>query len=282
MATRASWKGYLEIGELTCSVSLYAAASTAERVAFHTLNRKTGHRLKRQYVDAENGKPVERDDQVKGYEISSGEHIVLEPEELAAAIPKSDKTLHVVTFIPCDEVDQIFLDAPYYLTPADAESRQVYALIREAMRDRDVVALAQTQLFRRVRTLLIRPLGQGMIANTLNFDYEVIPPDHMFADLPKKIGKGEMLTLAEHIIDTKKGTYEPSAFDDRYDDALAELVQAKIAGKKIPKHVPAPPDNVIDLMEALRESAGAGKKASASTAVRASPKTRSSHRKNVA
>jgi len=269
MAPRANWKGYLKVAELTCPVALYTAASTSDRIAFHTLNRATGHRVQRQFVDSDTGKPVERDDQVKGYEVGSNEYIVLEPEEVAAAVPDSDKTLAVSNFIACGEIDDVYFDKPYYLAPADAHAEETYALIVEGMRAKKVAALAQTVLFRRVRTVLIRAHGPGLIATTLNYDYEVRSAKEAFGDIPDMTIKGEMLELAEHIIATKKGKFDPAAYDDRYEAALAELVKAKLAGRKIAPRKPVKSDKVVDLMAALRESAGvkAGKAAKPKAAV---------------
>ena len=173
MAARANWKGFLKVGEVSCPVALYTAASTSDRIAFHTLNRKTGNRLRRVFVDSDTGKPVDREDQVKGYEIASGEYVVLDPDEVAAAVPDSDKTLSVTDFIGCNDIDDLYFDKPYYLVPADDSAAEAFALIREGMRSKKVAALAQTVLFRRVRTVLIRAHDCGLIATTLNFDYEV-------------------------------------------------------------------------------------------------------------
>ena len=257
MATRALWKGHLSVGELSCAVALYAAATTSDRVSFHIVNRKTGNRVRREYVDEETGKPVDRDDQVKGYETSKGNYVLLEPDEIAAAVPESDKTLAIESFVPCDDVDTVYFDKPYFVAPADEAAEEAFAVMREGMRKKKVVALARAVLFRRVRTLLIRPRGCGLLANTLNFDYEVRAADDAFDSVPEMKIKGEMLDLAKHIIDTKSGTFDPSAFDDRYDAALAELVKAKAGGREIEKPKRKREGKVIDLMEALRESAAA-------------------------
>lgn len=260
MAPRANWKGYLKVAELTCPVALYTAASTSDRIAFHTLNRATGHHVHRRFVDSHTGKPVERDDQVKGYEVGSDDYIVLEPEEVAAAVPDSDKTLAVSNFIACEDIDDVYFDKPYYLAPTDAHAQETYALIVEGMRARKVAALAQTVLFRRVRTVLIRAHGPGLIATTLNYDYEVRSAKEAFDEIPEMTIKGEMLELAEHIIATKKGRFDPAAYDDRYEAALAELVKAKLAGKKIEPRRPVKSEKVVDLMAALRASAGVAKR----------------------
>lgn len=273
MAPRASWKGLLKVGEVSCPVALYTAASTSERIAFHTLNRATGHRVRRQFVDSDTGKPVDRDEQVKGYEVGSGEYVMLDPEEVASAVPESDKTLSVSAFVGCGDIDSVYFDKPYYLAPADRHAEEAYALIREGMRARNVAALARTVLFRRVRTVLVRAHGSGLIATTLNFDYEVRSAEEAFDDIPDIRIKGEMLELAEHIIKTKRGKFDPSKFDDRYEAALADLVKAKLEGRKIEAPKEPKRDKVIDLMAALRESAGAGpKKRSASSRRKAKPK----------
>lgn len=266
MVARASWKGTLKIGELLCPIALYTAASTSDRIAFHTINRATGSRVRREFVDAETEKPVPREDQVKGYELGEGEHIVLQPDEIAAAIPESDKVLSVQAFLPCTAVDAVFFDKPYYLAPADKPATEAFALIRDGLRDKGVVAIAQAVLFRRMRTVLIRANGQGLIGTTLNFDYEVRPADQAFKDIPDVKIEGEMLDLARHIIGTKMGTFDVSTFDDRYEAALAELVKAKIEGRAI-KAPPAPKvSKPVDLLAALRESAKAGGKPAAGKA----------------
>lgn len=265
MAPRANWKGFLTVAEVSCPVALYTAASTSERIAFHTLNRAAGNRVRRQLIDSDTGKPVDRDDQVKGYEVGSGEYIILDPDEVAAAVPNSDKTLSVSTFIGCGDIDDVYFDKPYYLAPTDRHAEEAYALIREGMRKKKVAALAQTVLFRRVRTVLIRAHGAGLIATTLNFDYEVRSTKDAFDSVPDLKIKGEMLELAEHIIKTKSGKFNPKDYDDRYEAALAEVVKAKIEGRKIDVRKEPRQDKVVDLMAALRESAGlVGEKKTAS------------------
>lgn len=254
MAPRANWKGQLKIEQLLCPVALYTAASTSERVSFHLINRKTGNRLSREFVDSDTGKPVSRDNQVKGYEVSSGSYLSFDEEEIASAIPESNKTLNVTRFVKCDEIDDVYLDRPYYLAPAgDDES---FTLVREGMKAEKVAAIAEAVLFRRARQILIRPDNQGLIATTLNFQYEVRAAAEAFADLGSFKFDREMLDLAKHIIDTKMGSFDPASFDDRYDAALADLIKAKIEGKPLRKPAAPKTADVIDLKEALRKSAG--------------------------
>lgn len=274
MAPRANWKGYLKIAEVTCPVALYTAASTSDRVAFHILNRDTGHRIQRKFLDSQTEKPVESENQVKGYEVAKDEYVLLEQDEIAAAIPASDKTLSVDAFIANEDIDTLYFDKPYYLAPADKTAQEAFYLIREGMKNAKVAAIAHTVLFRRMRAVLIRPQGPGLVANTLNFDYEVRAAKDAFADIPKTKIKGEMLELARHIIDTKRGKFDPKKFDDRYEEALAELVKAKAEGKKLPTAKERKSAKVIDLMEALRQSAGAKAKAAAKTKKAAKTKTK--------
>ena len=268
MAPRASWKGFLKIAEVTCPVALYAAVSTTERIALHTINRATGDRIHRQFVDAESGETVERDDQVKGYEVGKDEYVSVEPEEIAAVIPHGDKTLTVSAFIDLADVDDLYFDKPYYLAPSDRSADETFALVREGMRSAKAAAIAEAVLFRRVRTLLIRPYDKGLAATTLNFDYEVRSPAEVLSGVPAKKITGEMLDLAIHIIKTKEGEFDPRAFHDRYEGALAELVKLKVEGKPIPK--PAAPEGkaAVSLLQALRESAAAGGGASGKSPAR--------------
>ena len=260
VAPRANWKGFIKFGEVSCPVALYTAASSSERIAFNTLNRKTGNRVKREFVDSETGDLVERDEQVKGYEIENGQYIVLEPDEVAAAVPESDKTLKIDAFIPCNEIDDVYFDKPYYLAP-DRMGKEAFVLLRDGMKTAKVAAIARTVLFRRMRTVLIRAHGKGLIASTLNFDYEVRSSEKAFEELPDLKIEGEMLDLAEHIIGKKKGSFDASTFDDRYEAAVAELVKAKIEGRSLPKKKAPVASKPSDLLQALRESAGVGAEA---------------------
>lgn len=261
-AHRAQWKGHLKIGELSCAVSLYTAASTSDRISFHMLNQRTGNRLKREFIDSETEEVVEREQQVKGFETGSGDYIMIDPEEVAAVIPESDKVLEAEAFITCGEVDDVYFDKPYYLVPVDDEANDAFACIRDALSKTNMAALARTVLFRRMRSVLIRPHGKGLIATTLNFDYEVRSSKDAFKSVAKVKVEGEMLDLAKHIIDTKIGDFDPAKTDDRYEAALAALVKAKAEGKALPKPKPVKVSKPNDLLQALRESAGMNKTSS--------------------
>ncbi|MBB6511223.1 DNA end-binding protein Ku [Rhizobium soli] len=252
---RAQWKGFLKFGEVTAGVALYTAASTSDRITFNTINSATGNRVNRVFIDSETEKLVPKEAQTKGFEIENGQYLVIDPDEVSATIPESDKTLEIEAFIPCSDVDDVYFDKPYYLTP-DRMGSDAFAALRDGMRKSKVAAIARTVLFRRMRTVLIRPHGKGLIATTLNYDYEVRSSAKAFEDMPKLEIEGEMLDLAKHIISTKKGTFDPATFDDRYEAALAELVKAKVEGKALPKRKKIEVSQPNDLLAALRESAG--------------------------
>jgi DNA end-binding protein Ku len=258
LSPRASWKGFLKIADVTVPVGLYSAASTSDRIALHTINRPTGHRVRREFVDAETGDSVERDDQVKGYEVANDEYVSVEPDEIAGIIPHGDKTLTVSAFVDLAGVDDLYFDKPYYLGPSDRSADETFALVREGMRKAKVAAVAEAVLFRRARKVLIRALDGGLVASMLNYDYEVRPASQAFSEIPAKEITGEMLDLAVHIIKTKEGAFDPRKFEDRYEDALAALVKLKLESKAIPKRAPQRSEPTVNLMQALRESASAG------------------------
>ncbi len=259
---RAQWKGFIKFGEVTCGAALYTAASTSDRITFNTINKATGNRVNRVFVDSETEERVEKEAQTKGFEIENGQYIIIDPEEIAAAIPESNKTLEVEAFIPCSDVDDVYFDKPYYLTP-DKMGADAFAALRDGMKKSNVAAIARTVLFRRMRSVLIRPHGKGLIVTTLNYDYEVRSSAKAFEEMPKLKIEGEMLDLAKHIISTKKGEFDPATFDDRYEAALADLVKAKIEGKALPTQKKVAVSKPNDLLDALRESAGMMMKAAA-------------------
>ncbi len=278
MAARAVWSGVIKIDELVCPVKMYTAATNSDRISLHMVNRKTKNRLKRIYVDEKTEKPVDSEDQVKGYETSPGHYVVLEPEEVAAVVPQSDKTLKVDAFIACNKIEPTYFDKPYYLLPATEATEDSFVLIREALRSKKTAAMAHAVLFRRVRPVLIRAHRKGLIATTLNFDYEVRSAKDAFNDIKARKIEPEMLDLAKHILKTKAGEFDPSKFDDRYEEALADMVRAKIEGRKVIPLKRPEPTKSNDLLEALRLSAGqkGGAKGKSASKVRSTKKAATS------
>ncbi|WP_343718360.1 Ku protein [Inquilinus sp.] len=262
MASRATWKGTLKLGFLSCPVALYTAVGEGDEIHFNMVNRRTGHRLRRLFVDAETGKPVERDQQVKGYEVDTDRYVVLTEEEIEAAIPDSTKTIEIESFVPRDEVDRVAIERPYYLAPTDSVGTEAFAVIRAACEKAGTVGIGRTVLFRRDRVVMLCPEGPGFLANLLHFEYEMRDEAQAFDDIPAMKITGEMLDLAKHIIGQKKGRFDPTKFEDRYETALMELIRAKQRGETIKPPAAPKRGQVIDLMAALRESAGVAGKSS--------------------
>lgn len=259
MAVRANWKGYLKLSLVSCAVALYPAVSSSSRVRFNTLNRETGNRVKRQFVDAETGEPVEAEDQVKGYQIGKGAYVVVEDEELEAIRIESTHTIDVESFVPRDEVDERYLDTPYYIAPDDKVAQEAFAVIRDAMKEKEMAGLARVVIARREHMILLEPLGKGLLGTTLRFPYEVRDEKPYFEDIPEVKLPAEMRELAAHIVEKKTAHFEPSQFEDRYENAVIALVKSKQTGKPVEMPKAPQPSNVINLMDALRKSIGAEK-----------------------
>jgi DNA end-binding protein Ku len=258
MAARASWKGYLKLSLVSCAVQLYPASTAKERVSFHMLNRETGHRLKRLLVDSETGDPVESENQIKGYEIGKRQYIQIEDEEIESVAIESSHTIDIESFVPRAEIDETYLDSPYYLAPDGKVAEEAFAVIRDAMREKNVVGLGRVVLYRRERIVMLEPREKGLVAITLRYPYEVRADDEVFDHIPEVKVDDDTLDLATHIIERKLTHFDPSRFEDRYQNALLEIIKAK-AGHKPIKRAPEapPPSNVVSLMDALRKSVAA-------------------------
>jgi DNA end-binding protein Ku len=254
MAPRANWKGYLKLSLVSCPVALFPAASATDKVSFHMLSRATGNRLKQQYVDAETGDLVERPDRVRGYQLGAGTYAQIEDKDLDAIQIESSHTIDIERFVARDEVDPVYIDNHYYIAPDDKVGAEAFAVIREAMERRGMVGVARVVLFGRERVLMLEPRGAGLLGTTLHFDYEVRDDHAYFDDIPKVSLTKELLDLASHIIDTKAGTFAPSAFKDRYQEAVLGLIKAKQQGRAPPAQRAQKPGNVVNLMDALRRS----------------------------
>ncbi|MEA2935974.1 MAG: end-binding protein Ku [Variibacter sp.] len=258
MAPRAYWKGYLKLSLVSCPVALYPASSASERVAFRTINRQTGNRLKQQMVDAVTGDVVGSEDKGKGYEVARDRFLLVEDEELDRVAIESTHTIDIERFVPREEVDQRYFDSPYYIGPTDTVGQEAFAVIREAMRQKNVVGLGRVVLYRRERILMLEPFDKGLLATSLRYAYEVRDAKAYLDEVPDmKLGR-DMIDLAAHIIQSKAGHFEPDTFEDRYENALVELLRKKQAG--LPEEPAAPqaePSRVINLMDALRRSVAA-------------------------
>lgn len=288
MAPRAYWKGYLRLSLVSCPIELFPATSEREKVRFHQINKNTGNRIRYQKVDAETGDEVDADDIVKGYEIAKGEYIEIEPEELDAVEIDSSRMIDIDTFVPKDEIDELYLNAPYYIAPDGEVGAQAFAVIREAIKKEGMVALAKVVFTNREHVIALEPRGKGMVGVTLRYPYEIRDEKDYFDDIADETVPKDMLELATHIVHSKAGHFKPDKFDDKYESALREIIKRKQHGEKIEAPKEREPAKVIDLMEALKRSAKGEKNAPArrvaprATPARAAKKTSRStarHRK---
>ncbi len=278
-------RGYLKLSLVTCPVALYPASSQAEKTHFHQINRKTGHRLRQQMIDEVTGKAVDKDEKSRGYELSRGKYVEIEPEEIRAIQVESTHTLDIEKFVPVDEIDRRYFDRPYYIVPDGKAGEEAFAVIRDAMKDKGRVALAKIVLTNRQHIMAIEPMGKILLGTLLRYDYEVRDEKELARSVPSPRIPKEMLSLASHILDTKAGHFDPSEFKDEFETELKKLVKRKAAGKPIEYQEPAErPSNVVDLMEALRQSVqGGGRRAAAlrlSSASKKSSRLKSSHRRS--
>jgi DNA end-binding protein Ku len=255
MAPRPAWKGYLKLSLVSCAVELTGTTDHSEKVSFRIINRKTGNTVKRQYIDSVTGKPVADEDEVKGYEIGDDEYLLVEEDEIDAVQIESSHTLAIEHFIDRADIPAIYFDTPYYVTPADDVSEEAFAVIREAMARQKKAGIARIVLYRRERPVMIEPFDKGLLLTTLRYDKTVRKPDEIFDGLAKPKLDQELIELATHIIDKKQAAFDPSGFEDRYESALLELIQAKQKGKKPPVVQSAErPANVVNLFDALKKS----------------------------
>jgi len=273
VAPRPYWKGFLKLSLVSCAVALYPAIKTTEKIRFNTLNRATGNRVKRQFIDSVTGEVVEPEQQVKGFAVGRDEYVIVEDGEIDSIALESTQTVDIDRFVPKAEIDERYRDTPYYLAPDGKVAQEAFAVIREAMRSEGMVGIARVVIARRERILMLEPLGKGLLATSLRYAYELRPETSVFEDIADVDIDPEMLELAKDILRRKTGHFEPDKFEDRYENALIELVKSKQAGRPA-KAAPAParPSNVVNLMEALRRSLKAEEKAPATAPARSAQK----------
>ena len=276
MAVRAYWKGSLKLSLVSCPVLLYPATTSVEKTRFHMINKETGNRLKQQMVDAETGDVVEGDQKGRGYELKKGEYVEVEKEELEAVQIESSHTIDIDSFVPEEEIDKRYIDHPYYIAPDGKAGVDAFAIIRDAMKNKGRVALARIVLTNREHIIAIEPLGKGLLGTTLRYPYEVRDEHEYFDDIKNPKMSKDMIELASHILDTKAGHFDLSKYKDEYENALKTLVKRKAAGKPVKAaEREEKPDNVISLMDALKQSLKG--KASAKRSAH-SPARRATHR----
>src|SRR5436853_3407648 len=252
---RPYWKGYLKLALVSCPIALHAACSTSDRRAFRQINKATGNRLRQQLIDEDTRQPVDPEHKGRGYEVARGQYIIVEDDEIDAIEIESTHVIEIDSFVPRAQIDQRFFDTPHYVTPTEPVGQEAFAVIREAMRGKGMVALGRLVLSKRERVIALEAYDKGLLGTTLRYPYEVREAWEYFCDLPELTIAPDMLSLAEHILDSKTAEFDPVTFRDRYEEALLAHLKAKQAGVvQQPRQPFATPHRVVNLMEALRRS----------------------------
>jgi DNA end-binding protein Ku len=261
VAPRPYWKGYLKLSLVSCPIALTPATSSSEKVSFRQVNKQTGNRIRYKKVDSETDEEVESADIGKGYEVGKNEYLIMDDEELEAVQLESTHTIEIDQFVPFTQIDKRFYDQPYYIVPNDNVGVEAFAVIREAMVGKGVAALGRVVMSKRERVIALEPHGKGLIGTTLHYPYEVRKAEDYFDDIPDVKIAPDMLKLAQHIVDQKQGEFDPGSFEDHYEQALIEVIKKKQANVPLKKGAnrPSAPQNVVNLMDALRKSLGSEK-----------------------
>lgn len=264
MAPRSFWKGYLKLSLVTCAVAMTPATSENEKVRFHTLNARTGNRVVSQYIDAVTEKPVDEDDEVKGYPRGEDDYVMLEDDEIEGVALESTRTIDIDSFVPRDSIEWIWYDKPHYLTPNDAVGEEAFAVIREAMASTQMVGISRLVMYRRERAVMLEPRDKGIILWTLRYGDEVRDESDYFGHIKEGKPDPKLMTLVTKLIDERTGPWDPGMVDDPVQDKLLDIIAAKKKGRKrVAKATPTsgePASNVINIMDALKKSIASERK----------------------
>jgi DNA end-binding protein Ku len=256
MAPRANWKGFLRLSLVTCPVALYPATSDSEKISFNQINRTTGHRIKYMKVDADTGEEVSNDDIMKGYKVDTDTYIEVSKDELENIALESTRTIDIDEFVPKSSIDPRYLIRPYYLVPDGKVGHDAFAVIRETIRSMDKVAIGRVVLTSREHIIGLEPLEKGLMGTLLRYPYEVRDEKEYFDDIQDVKVTKDMLDLAKHIVNQKAADFDPEKFEDHYEEALTELINAKRSGRTVSVKPRPRGENVVDLMDALKKSIG--------------------------
>jgi DNA end-binding protein Ku len=236
---RPYWKGYLKLSLVTCPIALYTGTSSSERISFRQINKKTGNRLRQQLVDEGTREPVDGADKGRGYEYAKNAYILVDDDELDAIAIESNHTIEIDSFVPREQIDERYLDSPYYIMPNDQVGQEAFAVIREAMRGKGMAALGRVVLAKRERVIMLQPWDKGLMGTTLRYPYEIREVKEYFEDIPNMKLEPDMLKLAEHILQRKATHFDPSLFVDHYEEAVIETLKKKQAGMPVSReHAP--------------------------------------------
>lgn len=269
MAARPIWRGQIRLGLVSIPVELYPATKSGAQIQFHQVHEPTGKRIKYEKVVPGVG-PVDRDEIVKGYEVSKGHYVLLDPEEIESVKLESRRTLDLVQFVDANEIDPMYFDKPYYVVPADDLAEEAFVVVRDAMRASKKVGVGQLAMRGQEYVVALKPCGRGMLLETLRYADEVNRAQSFFREIGDHKPDADLLDMAAMLIERKAGKFDPAEFHNRYVDALHKLIEEKQRkkGEKVIQDpdADAPPpkgSNVIDLMAALKRSLGNDKAGSA-------------------
>lgn len=276
MAARAYWNGHVRLSLVTFPVHLYSAVTETTKIRLHKISRKSGKRI--HYANTTDTEDhVKSEDIVKGYEYKKNQYIPIEDEELDKLRLESNHMIDLVQFTEMKDIDPIYFSKPYFMAPADKIAIEAFATLRDALAAEGKSALGQIVIGGKERIAAIKPCGKGMVLETLRYDYEVREAETYFDDIPDKVKVSkDQVKLAQQLIESKSAPFDPKDFKDRYQQGLLEIVHAKMKGKKIiAPDEPERTDNVVDIMDALRQSLAKNKKA-------APKKAKTAHKKKAA
>ena len=276
MPARPIWRGQIRLALVSIPVELFPATKSGAQIQFHQVHEPSGKRIKYEKVVPGIG-PVDRDEIVKGYEVSKGQYVVLDPEEIESVKLESRKTLDLVQFVDEDQIDATFFDKPYYLVPADDLAEEAYVVLRDALKAAKKVGVGQLAMRGQEYVVALKPCGRGILLETLRYADEVHKSSGFFRDIGDHKPDPDLLDMASMLIERKAGEFDPTDFHNRYVDALHRLIEEKQKkkGAKIIEDpdADAPPpkgSNVIDLMAALKKSLGDQKKGAKKAPAKAS------------
>ena len=266
MPSRPAWRGQIRLALVSIPVEIYPATKSGAQIQFHQVHEPSGKRIKYEKVVPGIG-PVDKDEIVKGYEVSKGHYVLLEPEEIESVKLESRKTLDLVQFVDEDDIEAMYFEKPYYVVPADDLAEEAYVVLRDALKDAKKIGVGQMAMRGQEYVVAIKPSGRGILMETLRYADEVHKSSGFFRDIGDTKPDPDLLDMASMLIERKAGEFDPSEFHNRYVDALKELIaeKQKKKGEKViqdPDADKAPPkgSNVIDLMAALKKSLGEDKR----------------------
>ena len=260
MAARAYWQGQIRLALVSIPVEIYSASQSGAKISFRQIHEPSGKRISYEKV-VEGIGPVDRDDIIRGYELSKNNYVLLEDEEIEAVKIESRKTLELVQFVDQSEIDPLYFEKPYYVVPKDDLAEEAFIVLREALRKAGKTALGQLSVRGQEKLVALKPCGKGLLLETLRYADEVREGQKFFGGIGEDEPEEELLDLAHTLIEKKSAPFDASEFEDRYAEALKNLIDEKAKAKGDTKIIEDSDDgsgsgggNVIDLMAALKKS----------------------------